>query len=158
MSHDCELVMIRRATAADASSVADVHLASFRATYPTFPSVHSEREVRTWIADRVIGETECWVAVDAGTVVAMMSLTPGWIDQLYVAPDRLGEGIGRRLVDLAKERSGGRLELWTFQVNERARRFYERNAFRVVELTEGARNEEREPDVRYLWTEGEATR
>ena len=84
----------------------------------------------------------------------MMVLTPGRIDQLYVAPDRLGEGIGRSLLDLAKERAAGDLQLWTFQVNQRARRFYERNGFAAVEFTDGANNEEHEPDIRYLWRRG----
>ena len=41
------------------------------------------------------------------------------------------------------------VNLWTFQRNTGARRFYERNGFIAVDLTDGASNEEREPDVRY---------
>ena len=81
-----------------------------------------------------------------------MSLTPGWVDQLYVATDWQGLGIGRQLLDMAKERSEGDLQLWTFQVNDRARRFYERNGFVIAELTDGQGNQEREPDVRYVWS------
>jgi GNAT superfamily N-acetyltransferase len=142
---------IRRAGPDDARPVADVYLASFRAALPTVRLAHTDDQVRAWIRDRVVPETECWVAVEAGRVVAMLSLTPGRIDQLYVAPEWLGRGIGRRLLDLAKARAGGDLELWTFQVNERARRFYERHGFEAVELTDGSGNEEREPDVRYRW-------
>jgi GNAT superfamily N-acetyltransferase len=43
------------------------------------------------------------------------------------------------------------LWLWTFQANAGARRFYERNGFAPVEFTDGAANEEHEPDVRYEW-------
>jgi GNAT superfamily N-acetyltransferase len=56
------------------------------------------------------------------------------------------------LLDLAKERSMGDLQLWTFQVNDRARRFYERNGFVIAELTDGHGNQEREADVRYVWS------
>lgn len=80
-----------------------------------------------------------------------MALTPGHLEQLYVAADRLGGGIGRRLVELAKEREPVGLSLWTFQVNARARRFYERNGFAAVEWTDGSGNQERQPDVRYEW-------
>jgi GNAT superfamily N-acetyltransferase len=52
---------------------------------------------------------------------------------------------------VAKEQRPAGLELWTFQVNESARRFYERHGFTEVEHTDGAGNEEREPDVRYAW-------
>ena len=34
----------------------------------------------------------------------MLTVEDGGVDQLYVAPDRLGEGIGRRLLDREKER------------------------------------------------------
>jgi hypothetical protein len=41
--------------------------------------------------------------------------------------------------------------LWTFQVNGPARRFYERHGFIAVERTDGHGNEEREPDIGYIW-------
>ncbi len=46
------------------------------------------------------------------------------------------------------------LQLWTFQVNGPAQSFYERHGCRAVERTDGATNEEREPDVRYAWRPG----
>lgn len=144
-------VHVRRARQDDAEAVAAVWLDSFRAGLPSVRLAHSDEAVRRWIAAVVIPGTECWVAVVADRVVGMMALSPGSIDQLYVAPDRFAEGIGRRLVELAKTRSDGPIELWTFQVNQRARRFYERNGFVAVELTDGARNEEQEPDIRYRW-------
>jgi GNAT superfamily N-acetyltransferase len=73
------------------------------------------------------------------------------LDQLYVDPPWRGHGIGDRLVELAKQRRATGLELWTFQVNAPARRFYERHGFVEAERTDGTRNEEREPDVRYVW-------
>jgi GNAT superfamily N-acetyltransferase len=146
-----ESLPLRRATAEDADAVADLYLASFRAALPTVRRVHDDADVRRYVRDVLVAQHETWVAEDDGRIVAMMVLTPGWIEQLYVAPDRLGEGIGRRLLDLAKQRAARELQLWTFQVNEHARRFYERNGFVAVEFTDGANNEEREPDVRYLW-------
>jgi len=113
---------------------------------------HTDDEIRAHIRHTLIAKAETWLAADDGRVVAMMALKPGWVDQLYVAPDRLGEGIGRRLLDLAKTGAGAEgLQLWTFQVNDRARQFYERNDFSVAEMTDGSNNEEREPDVRYVW-------
>ena len=130
-------------------------LDSFHATY-AFPLAHTDDEVRGWVRDRLIPTMETWVVVDGERVVALMTLAPGWIEQLYVAPERLGAGIGGRLVDLAKTRSPDGLTLWTFQVNTRARRFYERHGFVAVELTDGRGNEERQPDVRYEWRPGPA--
>ena len=43
------------------------------------------------------------------------------------------------------------LHLWTFQRNAQARRFYEARGFALVKETDGAANEEKEPDALYLW-------
>jgi len=141
---------VRRAASEDAPAVAELFLDSFHATYE-FPLAHTDDEVRGWVRDHLIPDSEAWVAIDDERVVALLVVAPGWIEQLYVEPTRLGVGIGSRLVDLAKTRSPDGLTLWTFQVNARARRFYERHGFVVVELTDGSGNEERQPDVRYAW-------
>jgi len=143
-------ITIRPAAAADAGEVADVYLASFHATYD-FRLAHTDDEVRAWIGQTVaLGGT--WVAIDEmGTLVAMMQVKPGQLDQLYVRPERLGEGIGRQLLDVAREHSPDGLTLYTFQVNDRARRFYERNGFVAEWFGDGSANEERQPDVRYVW-------
>ena len=143
-------IELRRATPEEATGVADVFLASFHATYD-FPLAHTDDEVRGWIRDRLIPEHEVWVADDGGRVVGMLAIAPGWVEQLYIAPDRLGEGLGSRLLEQAKERQPEGLQLWTFQVNDRARRFYERHGFVAVETTDGRANQERQPDVRYEW-------
>ncbi len=143
-------VAIRPATAGDAAAVADVFLASFHATY-AFPLAHTDDQVRAWIRDTLVPAGATWVAVDGDAVVGLLVAAEGDLDQLYVAPDRLGEGIGRRLLELAKERSPGGLQLYTFQVNERARRFYERNGFTAEWFGDGSANEEGQPDVRYAW-------
>ena len=141
---------LRLAVADDADVIAAIHLAAFRATY-VFPPAHADEEVRSWVAGHLLPETETWVAELDGAVVAFCSLREGWIEQLYVAPGHTGGGIGSRLIELAKSRQPEGLQLWTFQVNVGARRFYERHGFRAVELTDGAGNEERQPDVRYAW-------
>lgn len=145
------MIELRRATRDDAAAVAEVFLSSFHATYH-FPLAHSDDEVRGWIRDRLIPDHETWVAIADARVVAMLAIAPGWLEQLYVAPDRLGEGIGSRLMEVAKASQPHGLQLWTFQVNKRARGFYERHGFVPVELTDGSANQERQPDVRYEWT------
>jgi GNAT superfamily N-acetyltransferase len=148
-----ERLVIRRATADDASGIGDVWLASWRATFD-FPPGHPDDDVRRWLADELVPSTETWVAVDASAdnrVVAVMALSDHKIEQLYVAPDRIGHGVGRRLLDLAKTRRPGGLELYCFQVNAFARRFYEREGFVAVAFGDGSGNEERQPDVLYRW-------
>jgi ribosomal protein S18 acetylase RimI-like enzyme len=143
-------IELRRATDSDAAAIADVYLAAFKATYD-FPLAHTDDETRAWVAGYLLPRTETWVADEADRIVAMMAIEDGSIDQLYVVPDSQGRGIGSRLVELAKTRRPEGLELYTFQVNERARRFYEHHGFLVAFLGDGSGNEEGQPDVLYRW-------
>jgi GNAT superfamily N-acetyltransferase len=144
-------VLLRPAAPGDAAAVAGVWLRSFAAALPTVRRAHSDDQVRGWIRDVLLPRHDVWVAEAGGAVVGLLALSEGWLDQLYLEPGRRGRGIGNRFVALAKERQPAGLQLWTFQVNEPARRFYERHGFVAVERTDGSRNEEREPDVRYVW-------
>jgi GNAT superfamily N-acetyltransferase len=76
------------------------------------------------------------------------------LEALYVDPDLHGRGIGTALFEQAKRRRPGGLRLWVFQANFGARRFYERHGCRLETLTDGAANEEREPDALYEWRPG----
>lgn len=148
-------VETRLARSADAPGIADVYLASYAATY-AFPRAHSDAATRSWIAEVLLSTREVWVAT-AGpekSVVAMMALTDDMIDQLYVAPGWTGQGIGSRLIGLAQSRRPHGLDLYTFQVNHGARRFYERHGFVEVARGDGSDDEERQPDVRYAWRPG----
>ena len=108
--------------------------------------------MRAWVRDILLPETDTWIAEEErGVADGFISIGDRSIEQLYVLPGWTGRGIGSRLVRLAQVRRLAGLELWTFQVNDGARRFYERHGFRAVELTDGAGNEERQPDVRYVW-------
>ena len=64
----------------------------------------------------------------------------------------MSRGVGSSLLGRAKELRPQGLYLWVFQKNTGAIRFYERHGFRLVKLTDGAENMEREPDARYEWT------
>jgi len=144
-------VDVRRARHDDADAIAAVYLASFTATY-RFPLAHSDEQVRRWIAEVLLPTEEVWVVTDPDqAAVAMMALSSEMLDQLYVAPGWTGRGIGSRLIELAKSRRPGGLDLYTFQVNPGARRFYERHGFVEVARGDGSDNEEGQPDLRYAW-------
>ena len=148
---DGDEVLLRPADGDDAADVADVWLRSFRAALPTVRRAHSDEEVRGWIRDVLVPRHHTWVAEADGAVVGVLAVSDGWMEQLYLDPAWRGRGIGDRFVDLARRRQPAGLQLWTFQVNEPAQRFYERHGFVAVEWTDGSGNEEREPDVRYVW-------
>jgi GNAT superfamily N-acetyltransferase len=146
------VVNLRRAHPGEGAALGSLLHASRVASVPAIPPpVHTEAETREWFAARVLPASEVWVADAAGRAVAVMVLRDDWIDQLYVDAAWTGQGIGSRLLGLAKERRPGGLQLWAFQSNLRARRFYERHGFSAVEETDGSGNEERAPDVRYRW-------
>ncbi len=146
-----EPVVLRPARPGDAGAVAEVWLRSYTAALPDVRRAHSDDDVRRWIRDVLVPRHDTWVAVVEAEVVGVLSLSNGWIDQLYLDPDRRGRGIGDRFVDLAQQLHPSGLQLWTFQGNGPAQRFYERRGFVAVERTDGAGNEEREPDVRFRW-------
>jgi GNAT superfamily N-acetyltransferase len=143
---------LRRATGADADIAAEVYLRARHHAVPEIPPmVHSDDDVRRWICS-VLEEHEAWLAcADDGTPLGLMVLEGDWVGQLYVDPAWTGHGLGTRLLELAKERRPGGLQLWTFESNVRAQRFYERNGFTVEDRTDGSGNEERAPDLRYVW-------
>ncbi|MFI1796806.1 GNAT family N-acetyltransferase [Streptomyces sp. NPDC020379] len=144
--------VIRRAGGLDAREAAEVWLRSYDAALPTVRRAHSDDEVRDYFREVVIPGREVWVAQSPdGPLVGVMVLGEGRIDQLYLAPDRRGQGLGDRFVALAKRRHPTGLDLWTFQVNTPAHRFYERHGFTEADRTDGGANEEGEPDIRYVW-------
>jgi ribosomal protein S18 acetylase RimI-like enzyme len=84
-----------------------------------------------------------------GKVIGMAAYNETEINQLYIHVEFQGRGIGRMLLDNAKAKSGGRLTLYTFEVNRTAQRFYEKNGFAVI--GRGHENEENLPDIQYEW-------
>ena len=141
--------MLRQAGSADGDAIAALFRRSFGGL--TFlPTLHTPEEDRAHFG-RLVREQEVWVAEEDGTVVGFAVLGPELLDHLYVDPPEQGRGIGSALLGRAKELRPDGFRLWTFQRNEGARRFYERHGLRAVEFTDGAHNEEREPDVLYEW-------
>ncbi|WP_330291800.1 GNAT family N-acetyltransferase [Streptomyces sp. NBC_00576] len=153
LSSPAPKITLRRATADDADSAADVLLRSRAVALSTVTWPRSDDEVRDYFRNVVVPHRETWVAEASyeGEIVGVLVLAGDEVSQLYLLPDWRGRGIGDLCIALAKEHSPGGLTLWTFQVNKPAHRFYERHGFVAVEHTDGSGNEEREPDVRYVW-------
>lgn len=141
---------IRPAVVADAAGCARVYVRSKAFALAEVPEPHSEPEIARWIADEAIPGMEVWVADLDGVVVGQIMLAPGWLHHLYIDPAWMGRGLADQFMALAGQRRPERLQLWAFQSNARARRFYERHGFAAAEFTDGQGNEERWPDVRYV--------
>jgi GNAT superfamily N-acetyltransferase len=146
--------VLRRGTRADAAAGAEMYLRARHAAVPALPAlVHDNDDVRRWFREVVVGQRDLWVAEDSDAgIVGICVLDEGWLDQLYVEPGLTGRGIGSALLDVAKRERPDGLQLWAFQSNQGALRFYARHGFVETERTDGAGNEERAPDVRLTWT------
>jgi len=143
-------VLVRSAQEHETDTIADVFIASFRGL--TFlPQLHTDEETRDWIRAAMLPGHEVWVAEVDGRIVGFASLADGLLGHLYVHSDAQGRGVGTALLDVVKRQRPDGFEFWVFQRNDGARRFYERHGCRLIDLTDGSGNEEREPDARYEW-------
>jgi GNAT superfamily N-acetyltransferase len=153
------MLEFRAATADDADSVADVYLRARKELVACAPLVHSDEEVRDWIRRHLIPAGRTTVAVADRRVIGLLAVSReadcGWIDQLYLLPEWVGRGIGSRLLERAENQLAPPIRLYTFQCNERARRFYERRGFRAIAFGDGSGNEEKSPDILYEWRPGQ---
>lgn len=142
------MVTIRSACRGDVSTIAVINVrgwqAAFRDIIPDdFLDRMNPEERQSFVGQMIERGSPYHVAVaeDGGEVVGYVMLGPpisGDLESsaihelysLYVEPDRIGTGIGRRLMDHALEylRHGDWDEavLWTFQDAQPTSRFYER--------------------------------
>jgi GNAT superfamily N-acetyltransferase len=144
-------IVIARAKPSDAMEIADLYLSARAEALPFLGRTHSDEDVRIWVRDHLLLSSETYVAMVGDQIVGFISLEQESIEQLYVRPGWYRCGIGSLLLNKAFAESRGRLQLFTFQRNIAARAFYEAKGFRALEFTDGSRNEEREPDIRYVW-------
>jgi putative acetyltransferase len=144
------MVELRLLSIEHAALTAPIHRAS-GALIPGYDtSLHTPAEDMEFHRSIVLTQNEAWGAFDGDDLIGFIAFQPGWIDHLYVLPDRLRSGIGSQLLTYAQQQQS-ELRLYTFQANARARAFYERFGFVIEEMTDGQRNEEKMPDITYLW-------
>lgn len=107
-------------------------------------------EDRDYFQKQIVKNNQIWVVESQKYPVGFMAMNNDFVDQLYIAPDHQRRGIGRSLLNLARERSPNHVWLYTLQVNTSAREFYEKNGF-VAEKFGISPPPESEPDVEYHW-------
>ena len=145
--------IIRGGQLQDAARIAHVIRSAKADAMPWLAVPHSAAEDEQWIVDILLPQHTVRLACDhrdPTRIIAALATSPGWLDQLYVAPGEQDRGVGSQLVRIAQLEAQNALSLWTFQRNSRARSFYEKHGFVEVRRTPGD-NEEREPDILYQW-------
>jgi len=141
---------LRPARPADARAVTTVFQAARDHSLAYLPKLHTAAEDHAFFS-RTIAGGGVTVAEADGAVVAFLARAGLEIDHLYVDPAHHRQGHGSALLRAAQSESD-RLELWVFQRNANAIAFYEAHGFAIVKSTDGAANEEHEPDHRMAWS------
>jgi GNAT superfamily N-acetyltransferase len=137
--------MLRRATSDDVAAIAALFRRVAEATRPYRPELHTPEEDRDFFGASVASK-DVWIAEEDGALAGFISFSLGWVHHLFIDVGQQGRGVGSALLDLAKAENDS-LRLWVFQENIKARCFYEQRGFRLVRETDGAENEEKQPDA-----------
>jgi ribosomal protein S18 acetylase RimI-like enzyme len=111
---------------------------------------HFFYEDRDYFRDHILKTDKVFVVESDERAVAFMAMREDFIDHLYIHPDFQNRGIGKMLLDYARELSPEHIWLYTLQINMNARAFYEKNGF-TAEKFGVSPLPESEPDVEYHW-------
>lgn len=122
--------MIRPYVSSDTDQLIAVWYRASLIAHPFLSETFLEAE-RGQIIEQWLPATETTVYEVDGRVVGSISLMDTEVGGLFVDPDHQGKGIGRALVDHARE-TRPFLELDVFEANSIGRRFYDRYGFRFV--------------------------
>nr|WP_254899045.1 GNAT family N-acetyltransferase [Thalassococcus arenae] len=139
---------MRAAHPTDAGAVGAI-LSEFIDDTDWMPRIHTRAEDLAH-AGTLIDRGWVTVAEVDGAVAAFLARDRATIHALYVTAVRQNRGLGKALLDAAKSEAPA-LQLWTFQSNNGAIRFYRREGFAEVERTDGRGNDEGLPDIRFHW-------
>lgn len=144
--------IIRAYREADFDAVTILWRISREKSLPDFQNEkgHFFYEDRDYFQNHVLKENQVWVVAVNEYPVAFMAMNKDFVDQLYIHPSHWRQGIGKALLNLAREISPEHVWLYTLQINVNARSFYEKNGF-VAEKFGVSPAPESEPDVEYHW-------
>jgi ribosomal protein S18 acetylase RimI-like enzyme len=140
---------LRPAQRADAPAVTRIFQSARAHSLAYLPVIHTDAEDHAFFTRAV--EAGGVTVAERNGVVAFLALDGEEIDHLYVDPGHHRQGHGSALL-AAAQAARDRLELWVFQRNLGAIAFYEAHGFAIVSSTDGADNEEHEPDYRMAWS------
>jgi GNAT superfamily N-acetyltransferase len=87
-----------------------------------------------WVAAVAALDTHTLIALSDDEPVGAACVTRGWLDGLYVVPERWGAGLAHefyaKALELVRDLGSPFCKLWVLEDNIRARRFYERRGWR----------------------------
>lgn len=117
------------------------------------PRVHTHEAVRKHYEEDEKIKRQTIVAVDGSRVRGFVTLTrDGFITALYVEEASRNQGIGGLLLARVKRELSPEINLYIFEANEKAQKFFSRHGFAEINRTTGD-NEENLPDILMEWRE-----
>lgn len=122
--------MIREFQTGDLERVAEIWLAANTQAHGFISRAYWEGRLETVRGLLLQAELYVWQA-ESGALQGFIGLSGEHIEGLFVWPPAQGRGIGKALLDRARE-AHGRLTLNVYRKNERAAAFYRREGFRTV--------------------------
>ena len=126
-------ITIRQYNPADLNAVLDSWEVATRFAHPFMTEVFIAQE-RNNTAEMYLPNTETWVAEINGKVKGFIALMGNEVGALFLQPSLHGMGIGRLLMDKARELHGD-LEVDVFKKNTVGRHFYSKYGFEYFEET-----------------------
>ena len=123
--------MIRQATTTDFPELADIYHDASLIAHPFIDPQFIARD-RLHVRDELLPLNQSYLVERNGDILGYISLTEHHVNGLFVKVEHQREGIGRSLIEYAKERHP-HLELCCFIDNYQAQRFYHAMDFEIVQ-------------------------
>jgi GNAT superfamily N-acetyltransferase len=122
---------IRMARADEVDEIARVWMESWVSTGLEDASKYLLADLRARVPREIEKGWSLYVADEGGRIVAMLALhlPDRYLDQLFVAPDYQGKGLGKRMLAFTRERLPDEIWLRCVRENAKAWRWYEREGF-----------------------------
>ncbi len=122
---------LRRYDARDEDAAIALWLRTWQAAYPQLDFAERLAWWRERWRDELVPDAEIVIAEAGGVIIGFVTVDPRtlYLDQLVVAPEQWGSGVGAALVDDAKRISPTGLDLDVNTDNARAIRFYAKHGF-----------------------------
>jgi ribosomal protein S18 acetylase RimI-like enzyme len=122
---------IRPARSDEYDEVARVWMESWVSTGLEESSKYLLANLRARVRLEIENGWSLYVADDDGRIAAMLALhmPDRYLDQIFVAPDYQGRGLGRRLLSFTRKHLPDEIWLRCVRENDKAWRWYEREGF-----------------------------
>jgi len=138
--------MIRQATPTDFPELADIYHDASLIAHPFIDPAFVAKDKQR-VQDEHLPLNESFVYEQHGEILGFISLSQDHINGLFVQVGHQHQGIGRALINHAKDRHN-RLELCCFVDNYPAQRFYHAQGFDITD----EKNNDRLPFDEYVMT------